>query len=44
MESPTDWKVVGDIWWFLKFFWLNWKFKLNITDGITDEMIKNINI
>ena len=29
---------------FLKKFWLNWKFKLNIIDGITDWMIKNINI
>jgi len=25
-------------------FWLNWKFKLIITYGITDGMIKNINI
>jgi len=25
-------------------FWLNWKFKLIITYGITDKMIKNINI
>jgi hypothetical protein len=27
-----------------KIFWLNWKFKLNIIDGITNGMIKNINI
>ena len=28
----------------LKKFWLNWNFKLNITNKITDEKIKNINI
>jgi len=43
-KSLTDWKVVSVIWWVSEKFWLNWKFKLNITDGITDRMIKNINI
>jgi hypothetical protein len=38
------WKVIGDI---LMIFFkkiLNWKFKLNIIDEITDGMVKNINI
>jgi len=39
-----NWKVISDIWEVFENFWFNWKFKLNITDGITDEMIKNINI
>jgi hypothetical protein len=31
--------------WYLmvsEIFLLNWKFKLNITDGITEVMVKNI--
>jgi len=31
------------IWQFLKKNLLNWNFKLNITDGITDGNVKNIN-
>jgi hypothetical protein len=39
-----NWKVISDIWEVSENFLFNWKLKLNITDGITDEMIKNINI
>jgi hypothetical protein len=39
-----NWKVISDIWEVSEKFLFNWKLKLNITDGITDEMIKNINI
>jgi hypothetical protein len=38
MKAPTDWKVIGAIRRVFEFFLLNWIFKLNITDKITDRL------
>jgi hypothetical protein len=38
IKSLTDWKVIGVICQFSKKVWLNYNFKLNITDGITDRL------
>jgi hypothetical protein len=40
MESPTDWKIIGNFLAVSEKNLQNWKFKLNIIDGITDEIIK----
>ena len=37
-KSLTNWKVIGVIWRVSENFWVNWKFKLNITDEITDGL------
>jgi hypothetical protein len=37
-KSLTNWKVIGVIWRVSENFWVNWKFKLNITYEITDGL------
>ena len=46
LYRKNHWWIENHLWYLTvsENFWLNSKFKINIIDGITDRMIKNINI